>query len=64
MSRPGCGTALAVGQPWRDPVLSPAAARTSQTQAALCVKLVPADENALRCVFAWRNQQSVYLLVL
>lgn len=28
------------------------------------VKLVPADENALRRVSAWGNQESVYLLVL
>lgn len=52
---------LAVEQPCRG---SCAAARTSETQPSLCVKLVPADENALRCVFAWRNRQSVYLLVL
>lgn len=61
MSRPGCQH----GAPLEgDPVLSHAAARTAQTQAALCGKLVPADGNALRCVFAWRNWESVYLLVL
>lgn len=57
--------AASVEHPWRgDPVLSHATARTSQTQPPLCVKLVPADKNALRCVFAWRKWESVYLLVL
>lgn len=35
----------------------------SDTASPLC-ETVPADENALRCVFAWRNRESVYLLVL
>lgn len=35
----------------------------SDTASPLC-ETVPADENALRCVFAWRNWESVYLLVL
>lgn len=56
MSRPGCqrGAPLEGG-----PVLSHATARASQAQPALRVKLVPADENALRCVFAWRNWERV-----
>lgn len=44
--------AASVEHPWRgNPVLSHATARTSQTQPPLCVKLVPADENALKMCF-------------